>query len=166
MLEETGKDLRLVLELLIAALGGLLRLVDAALHHFDVRHDELEVDDVDIALRVCPALDVDDVLVIEAADDVDNRVGRADVREEFVAEALALRRALDETRNVNKLDDGGGLLLGLIELGEPVEPLVRHGDHADVRVDGAEGIIRGLGARVGDGIKERGLADVGQPDDT
>ena len=155
-----------MLELLVAALGGLLRLFDAALHHFDVRHDELEIDDVDVALGVCPALDVDDVLIVEASHHVDDRVRGADVREELVAEALALRRALDETRNVDKLDDRRGLLLGLIEVRQPVKTLVRHGDHADVRVDGAERIVRGLGARVGDGIEQRGLADVRQSHDS
>ena len=42
--------------------------------------------------------DVDDVLVLEAAHDLDDRVDLADVLEELVAEALALRRALARGR--------------------------------------------------------------------
>ena len=42
---------------------------------------------------------------------------------------------------------------------------LRHGDHARVRLDGAEGIVRGLRARLGDRVEQGGLAHVGQTDD-
>ena len=93
-------------------------------------------------------------------------VGAADVLKELVAETCALARALDKTRNVDKFDNGGGLLLGSIHLGELVEPLVGHGHHADVRLDGAEGVVGALRARVGDRVEESGLADVRKSDDT
>ena len=57
------------------------------------------------------ARDVHDVVVLEAAHDVRDRVGLADVGEELVAEALALRRARDQPRDVDELDDGGNHLL-------------------------------------------------------
>ena len=79
MLEQPLEHFRLVLKLLIAALGGLLGLFDAALHHLDIRHDELQINDIDISLGVCAALDMDNVLIVEAAHDVNDRVGRADV---------------------------------------------------------------------------------------
>jgi hypothetical protein len=47
------------------------------------------------------------------------------------------------------------------------EPRVRHGDDADVRVNGAKGIIRRLGlARARDGVEQGGFAHVGQSDDS
>ena len=47
------------------------------------------------------------------------------------------------------------------------EPGVGHGDDADVRIDGAEGIVGRLRlAGAGDGVEEGGLADVGQSDDS
>ena len=50
--------------------------------------------------------------------------------------------------------------------GEPVEPRVGDGDLADIRLDGAEGIVGGLGRRaLGQRVEEGGLADIGQPDD-
>ena len=50
---------------------------------------------------------------------------------------------------------------------EHAQPRVRHGDDADVRVDGAKGIVRRLGlAGAGDGVEQSGLADVGQTDDS
>ena len=39
--QKTGENLYLPCELLVAALHGLLGLVDAALHHLNVRHDQL-----------------------------------------------------------------------------------------------------------------------------
>ena len=48
-----------------------------------------------------------------------------------------------------------------------LEPRVGHGDDADVRVDRAEGIVGRLRlAGAGDGVEQRGLADVGQTDDS
>jgi hypothetical protein len=49
--------------------------------------------------------------------------------------------------------------------GQAVQPLVGHGDHADVGLDGGERVVRRLGAGGADGVEEGGLADVGQPDD-
>ena len=47
------------------------------------------------------------------------------------------------------------------------QPRVGHGDDADVGVDGAEGIVGRLRlAGAGDGVEQRGLADVGQSDDS
>ena len=49
---------------------------------------------------------------------------------------------------------------------QPLEPLVRHGNDADVRVDGAERVVVRRNARVCDGIEKRGFADIRQADDT
>ena len=166
VLQQTGKELGLGGELLVAALHGLLALVDAALHHLDVGHDQLQVDDVDVTQRIGAALDVGDIAVLEAANHMDDGVGGADVAEELVAQTLALAGALDETGDVDELDDGGGGLLGGIEIAQPLQPLIGHGDHAHIGVDGAEGIIVGGNTGVGDGIEQSGLADVGQSDDT
>ena len=48
-----------------------------------------------------------------------------------------------------------------------VEPGIRHRDLADIRLDGAERIIRRLRrCRLGQRVEQRRLADIGQPDDT
>ena len=97
---------------------------------------------------------------------MDDGVALADVAEELVAEAGTLACALDKTRDIDKFDDGGSLLLGSIHLGELVEALVRNGHHADVRLDGAEGVVGAFRARVGDRVEESGLADIRQSDDS
>ena len=109
--------------------------------------------------------DVDDVVVDEAAHEMRDRVRLADVREELVAEPLALRRAFDEPRDVDELDDGGHDLLGAHDRGERVELRIRHRDDADVRVDRAERIVLRRNLRARQRIEQRALADVRQADD-
>ena len=155
-----------MVEPLVAALSRLGGFVDAPLDHFKVCHDEFGVDDVDVAQRIGRTLDVRDVRVLKATDNVDDRVAAADVREELVAETLAFRRALDEACDVDELDDGGRELLGVVLVAQPFEPLVRHGHDADVRVDGAERVVVRGDTRVRDGVEQSGLADIRQPDDT
>ena len=107
-----------------------------------------------------------DVAVLEAADYVDDGIGGADVAEELIAQALALAGALDEAGDVDELDDGGGGLLGGVEIAQPLQPLIGHGNHAHIGVDGAEGIVVGGNTGIGDGIEQSGLAHIGQTDDT
>src|SRR5260370_42715634 len=74
-----------------------------------------------VAQRVDRAQHVHDVGVLERADYVDDRVHLADVRQELVAQALALRGAFHEPRDVDELDHGGDLLLGLYDAVERLE---------------------------------------------
>ena len=127
---------------------------------------ELELDDVDVAHRIDRARHVDHVRVVEAAHHHQDRVGLADVREELVAQALALRRALDQAGDVDDLDDRGDDLLGLDVLLDAFEPAVGHRHDADVRVDRAERVVRRFGLARGEGVEDRALAHVGQADDT
>ena len=105
---------------------------------------------------------MDNIRVLEAADHVDNGVHLPDVGQELVAQSLPLGGALDQPGDVHKLDDGGGHLVGLVHLGQLVQPLVRDGHHAHVGLNGAEGIVGRLCPGVGDGVKEGALAHIGQ----
>ena len=107
-----------------------------------------------------------DVRVVKAAHDVDDGVRRADVRKELVAEALTLGRALDKACNVDEFDRGGREFLRLMQVAQPLQTRIRHGHDADIRIDGAEGVIIGGNARICDRVEQRGLADVRQSDDT
>ena len=104
--------------------------------------------------------------ILEAADHVDDGVGGADVAQELVAQALALGSALYQACNIHELDDSGGNLFGLMQLSQPVQPLIRHGNHAHVRVNGAERIVVRRHTGIGNGIKQSGLAHIGQAYDT
>ena len=154
-----GADLRV-------DLGELAEAGEAGLEDLEVGEQQLVLDDRDVAGGVDRALDVDDVAVLEAADDLEDRVRVADVGEELVAEALALARALHQPRDVDELDRRVDDVLRVDHVREDREARVGHRDDGGVGLDGAEGEV--LGLRVlgaGEGVEEGGLADVGQADD-
>ena len=77
---------------------------------------------------------MDNLFRLEAADDLHDRVRLAYVREELIAEALALRRAAHETGDVNELDGRWDDDVSFYKLRERFETLVGHWDDADVRL--------------------------------
>ena len=100
--------------------------------------------------------------VLEAPHNVHYGVTFAYVRQKFVAQTLALRSALNKPRNVNELHNGGSNFFAVIERGELIQPLVGHGNHAHIGLDGAEGVVCSLCARVRYSVEQCGLAHVGQ----
>ncbi len=96
-----------------------------------------------------------DVGILETANDVNDGVGFADVLEELVAEALSLGGALDQPCYVNELNHGGHRALRLNNFREGIQPWVGDLDHADVRLDGAERVVRGFGFGGGQRVEQR-----------
>ena len=156
--------LQLVLKLLFAVAHQMRGLFAAAGDGFDIGENQLGLDGVDIAGGIDAAIHMDDVFILKAAHHMDDGVHLADVGEELVAQALAVARALDQAGDVHEFQRGRGVFFGVVHLREHVQPFVRHGDHAGVRLDGAKRVIRRLRARAGDGVKQRALADVRQTD--
>ena len=107
-----------------------------------------------------------DVVVVKAADHMDDGVGIADVAQKLIAQTCPLGSALHQPGDVYELDDGGGVFLWVIQLRQIVQPTVRHGDHAHIGLDGAEGVIGALRARTGNGVEQGALAHIGQAHDT
>ena len=171
MLRQSLEYLRLVEELLVA-LGGLGGLLHPAVHHLQVGHDQLQVDGLDVAQGVDGHIlagvghHMHDVLVVKAAHHMDDGVGAADVLQELVAQTRALAGALHQTGDVHELDDGGRFLVRLIHLRQLVQPRIRHGHHAYVGLNGAEGIVGALRPGVGNGIEQSALAHIGQTHDS
>ena len=162
-----GEHLHLA-EILLVPLGGLLGLVNTALHHLHVGHDQLNVDNADVPggvhghVGAGVSYHMHDVLIVEAAHHMHNGVALPDVGQKLVAQALALGGALDQAGNVHKFHHGGGGLLGVVHLGQRVQPVVGYGHHAHVGVDGAEGVVGALSAGVGNGVEQGALAHVGK----
>ncbi len=96
-----------------------------------------------------------------------NGVHFADVAEEFVAETFPLRCAFDQPGDIHELDccgDNGG---GFGDFGEWLQTIIGDGHDADIRIDGAKGIVGRLRvAGAGYGIKQGGLANIWQPDNS
>ena len=160
-------QVELLLGVLVVALGLLGQVIDALLAGFEIGEHQLGLDDLDVGERIDLAFDMGDVVIDEAAHDVRDGIGFADGGEELVAEAFALGGALHQTRDIDEGQARRDDLLRLADLGELVQPFVRHRDLADIRLDGAERIVRRLGGRgFGERIEQRRFADIRQPDDT
>ena len=122
--------------------------------------------DLDVPHRVNVPGDVDNVRVLEAAHDMDERVHLADVAEELIAQALAVGGAFHQAGDVHELKGRRDQRADLGDLAELRQARVRHTDDAEVGFDGAERVIlrRGL-VRAGDGVEERGFPYVRKTDD-
>ena len=152
------------LDLLAAQI--LLQLRQRVLDGLQVGEDELGVDGVDVVGRIDLAVDVDDVVVFEGAYDLADRVGLADVGEELVAQAFAFGGALDDACDVDEGDGCRHDLLGVHELGEHRQTVVRQRHDAGVRLDGGERIVFRQHVVTGQCVEHGGLADVRQSDDS
>src|SRR5205814_4152930 len=119
-LEDLGPRLRVF----VAAAGDALGLVERGANGLQVGQYQLSINRFDIANRIDGAFDVCNVVAFEAADDVQNRVDLADVREEFVAQTVAGAGAADDAGDVDdahlRVDD----LLSLDELVDDLQPRV------------------------------------------
>ena len=166
----TGLGLRahrgLRLRLFLDAVVALLQLLHVCKNK--LRLDDFRVSHgIDWRRLVAALLDMDNVVVLEAADDVEYRVAFADVREELVSKTFALRRALDETGDVCELDCRANYLLRAYNLRERLESRVSDFDNGGVRLDRAERIVlsRSL-LLLGKCVEQCGLADIGQSYDS
>ena len=87
-----------------------------------------------------------DVLALRAVEHVDQQPRPLQVRQEVVAEADALRRALQQARHVDHRQ----------------LPAVVAVDRAEHRLDGGERVVSDLRRGVGDAAQQAGLPDVGE----
>ncbi len=153
------------LRFLVARTRGLLVALQRLFGGLQIGQGQFGFDDFDVGDRVDLAGDVDHVGIFEAAHDVNDGIGFADVREELVAQAFALARAGDQARDVDEFDGGGQDAFGLDDFGQLLQARIRHFDDADVGLDGAERIVLGGDAGAGQSVEESRFANVGQADD-
>ena len=143
----------------LSPLAALGRPLDPAVHHLQIRHDELQVDGLDVPLGVHGHVGagvrhhVHDVLVVKAADHMDDGVGLPDVGQDLLPRPAPWLAPFTRPAMSTNSMTARGLLVRLVHLRQVVQPLVRHGHHAHVGVDGAEGVVGALGAGVGDGVE-------------
>ena len=143
-------------------LGNLLHALHAVLHRFKVLELQLRINDLLVAHGVDRTVDMDHIAVVKAAQHVNDGIRFADVAQELVAEALALRCSLYQTCNVDNLDRGGHDASGMDQLGQLGETLVGHGDDTHVGLNGAEWEIGRLCLGITQAVEQGGLAHIGQ----
>ena len=108
-----------------------------------------------------------DVRVFKTADDLHDGVHFADVAEEFVSQPFPLRCAFHQSGNVHELDGCRDDFVRFGDFGQRSQTRIRHFDDADIGINGAKRIIlRSRLARARDSVEQRGLADIGQTDNS
>ena len=143
-----------------------LEALQAALGHGQVGEHELEVELVEVAGRVDAPVRVRVGRVLERAHDVEQRIGVAQPRQVVGRQLLGPDAPLGRGgrgRQVDVRHVGLDDLLGLEDLGEPVEPVVGDLDDPDVERDPA--VAAGLGVAAGERVEDGRLARSGKPDD-
>ena len=153
-------ELRVALQLLLLILDGLV-------DEDEILLAELEGDRLEVTNRINRLLNVLNIGVLEGADHVEDTVDGANVGEELVAEASALRGAADEAGDIPDLQVGGVLGGRVPHVAEVVVALVGDGAAGLVGVNGAEGeVLRLSEGGLREEVEERGLANVGKANDT
>ena len=114
MVEQLLRRVRLgaVFRLAFFHQGG--RLVAPLFHAFQIRQNQLGFNGFNVARGINGAIHMDDVVVLKAAHHVYNGVHLADVREEFVPQALAPARAAHQARDVHEFDGRGRVFFRMI----------------------------------------------------
>jgi hypothetical protein len=144
----------------------LLEARDRVLQGLQVGQDQLGVDRLHVGGGVDLSVHVDDVGIVEGPHDLRDRVRLTDIREELVAQPLAFRGTLHDSRDVHEGHGRRKDPLGGEDLGETLEPRVRQIHHTHVRLDGRERVVRRDDGAAGQCIEEGRLAHVGQPHDS
>ena len=136
-----GHHFDLRLGILVAALGFLFQGDDALFQRVQIGQHQFGFDGVGVAHRVHIAFHMGDVAVFKAAQHMDDGVGFADIGQELVAQALALRRAAHQTGNVDEFQLGGNKLARFGHLRQFFQPMIGNGHPAHIGFDGAERIV-------------------------
>ena len=131
----------LLLKTLTALAGDLLLGLESLLDKLDILEAQLLADDVEITRRVHVTLDVDDLGIIEAADDLEDGIDGADVRQEGVAQTGTSRGTTGQAGDVVDSQVGRDLGLGLVLVAQPVEAVIGNDDARLLGLNGGVGKV-------------------------
>jgi hypothetical protein len=129
------------LQTLATPAGFLDELFERLLDELNVLEAQLLGNDVQIAERVDVTLDVNDLGIVEAADDLEDGIDCANVGQEGISETGTSRRTAGKTSDVVDGQVGGNARLGVVLFDQPVVALIGDDDTRLFRVDGGIGKI-------------------------
>lgn len=143
----------------------LLQVLQSLLNELNIFDPQFLVDDSQIPNRVNVTLNVDDLSIVETPNDLENGIDSTNVRQERVTQTGTGGGTTGQTGDIIDGQVGGNLGLGFVMTAEPVEALIGNDDTSFFGVDGSEGKVGWVTQRrLGNGLEERRLADVGQSD--
>ena len=116
-----------------ACLCLFLHFGDTAVDGFQVLDLQLGIDNLLIADRVYTPVYVDDVIVVEAAQYMQDCIRFTDIGKELVAQAFPFAGSFNETGDIYDFHRCGNHALGVFDLSQFIQSFVRYGDNADIR---------------------------------
>ena len=147
---------------LLVSLGGLAGAVYALFNRFKVGKYKLYAYCFNVSRRIDGTINMHYVFILKAAHNVNYCVNLAYMRKELVAKALALVCAAHKAGYIHKFYGRGRIFFGIVHFCQHVQPLVRHGDGANVWLYRTERIIGRLRTGLGYCIEQRAFANVWQ----
>ena len=141
---QPGKDLLhslllgtsfLQLQTLATHASLLLLVLQSLLDELDIFQAKLFADDIKITGRVDITLDVNNLGIVEATNDLEDGIDGTDVGQERVAKTSASGRATGQTSNVVNRQVGRDAGLGVVLFREPVVTVIRNNDARLFRLD-------------------------------
>lgn len=151
------------LERLTTTAGLLLVVLEVLLGELDVLDAELLVDDLQVTDGVDITLDVDDLGIVEATNDLEDGIDGANVGQERISKTSTSRGTTGQTSNVVDGKVGRDARLGLVLLAKPVEAVIGNDDTRLLGVDGSVGEVGRVTERaLGDGLEQRRFTYVGE----
>jgi hypothetical protein len=131
----------LLLQTLSTHAGLLLLVLQSLLGELNVLEAQFLANDVQISRGVDITFDVDNLSIVEAADDLEDGVDGTNVGKEGIAKTGTGRRTASQTSNIVDGQVCGDDRLGLVLLHQPVEALVWDDDTRLLRFDGGIGKV-------------------------
>jgi hypothetical protein len=98
---------------------------------------------------------MDNVPVVEAANNMDYGVDILDMAEELVAETCARGGAFDQSGDIDEFEEGGNDGLRRHVRRDAGQAVVRDRRHTVVRIDGAEGVVFGRHLSAAERVEKR-----------
>jgi hypothetical protein len=151
------------LERLATTAGLLLVVLEGLLGELNVLDAELIADDLQITDGVDITLDVNDLSIVEATDNLEDGIDSANVGQERVAKTSTSGGTTGQTGDVVDGKVGRDLGLWLVLLAKPVEAVIGNDDTGLFRVDGSVGEVgRVTEVALGNGLEQRRFTYVGE----
>ncbi len=160
-----NQNLKQGLHLLIAALRLFFGPGNPLFNAVEISQTKFGIDNFDVPDRVDLAVDMNHIIILKAADDVDHCIDLPDMTEKLVAEAFASTGTPYQSGDINKLHDCRQHLLRADNFRQGVETRIRDRHHTDIGVDGTERIVGRFGAGICQRVENGRFANVGQADD-
>ena len=140
--------------------------MDGTLTGIQIGQRQLGIDNINIVSRIHFVINVDDVVVFKAANNVTDSFGFTDVGQELIAQAFTFRCAFHQARDIDEFHGGRQNALWFHDFSQLIQTRIGHRDNTRVRLDSTEREVCRFNTRFSERVEQGGFAYVWQTNDT